>query len=189
MPFPGPTPTPLLPPRKNPRDRRVVRQRSRRFPFGDTSSSAALPCGESTVVSMPNPPKAAVSSAALSVVACAGMVVVDHLTPPLPRLPAAGELVPVDQLVLNIGGGAANTAVDLTKLGVPVSICARLGNDILGRFATETLVAHGVRTQALLVDPHRPTSQTLIVNVRGDDRRFIHSLGANSGFTSWDIDR
>ncbi len=81
------------------------------------------------------------------------MVVVDHLTPPIARLPRAGELVPVDQLVLNIGGGAANTAVDLTRLGVGVSICARVGDDILGRFATETLVAHGVDVKALRIDP------------------------------------
>src|SRR5208337_4410115 len=114
------------------------------FPCGDSSRSVALPCGESTVVSMANLPKADVSSAALPLVACAGMVVVDHLTPPLPRLPRAGELLAVDRLVLNIGGGAANTAVDLTRLGVGVSISARVGDDIFGRFASETLVAHGV---------------------------------------------
>src|SRR5438105_2082128 len=71
-------------------------------------------------------------------VVCAGMVVVDHVAPPIARLPRAGELVPVDQLILNIGGGAANTAVDLTTLGASVSICARVGDDILGRFATAT---------------------------------------------------
>ena len=53
--------------------------------------------------------------------------------------PAAGELVAVDDLVLNIGGGAANTAVDLARLGVRAAICARVGDDIFGRFATETL--------------------------------------------------
>ena len=132
--------------------------------------------------------KAAVPAVASRSVACAGMVVVDHVTPPIARLPRAGELVPVDQLVLNIGGGAANTAVDLTRLGVVVSICARVGDDIFGRFATETLVAHGVGVKALRIDPRRPTSQTLIVNVRGEDRRFIHSLGANREFTAADID-
>jgi sugar/nucleoside kinase (ribokinase family) len=116
------------------------------------------------------------------------MVVVDHVAPPISRLPRAGELVAVDQLVLNIGGGAANTAVDLTTLGVGVSICARVGDDIFGRFATETLVAHGVGVEALRVDKSRATSQTLIVNVRGEDRRFIHSVGANLDFTPADID-
>jgi sugar/nucleoside kinase (ribokinase family) len=117
------------------------------------------------------------------------MVVVDHLTPPMARLPRAGELLPVDQLVLNIGGGAANTAVDLTRLGVGVAICARVGDDILGRFASEILVAHGVDVRGLRIDPCRATSQTLVVNVRGEDRRFIHSLGANHGFSSADLDQ
>jgi sugar/nucleoside kinase (ribokinase family) len=144
---------------------------------------------ESTVVSMPTSPRATVSPAASPLVACAGMVVVDHVTPPIARLPRVGELVAVDQLVLNIGGGAANTAVDLTRLGVGVSICARVGDDVFGRFATETLVSHGVDVKALRIDARRATSQTLILNVRGEDRRFIHSLGANLEFTSADIDQ
>ena len=139
-------------------------------------------------MSTPDRSKALVASTSPLTVACAGMVVVDHVTPPMARLPRPGELVPVDQLVLNIGGGAANTAVDLTRLGVGVSICARVGDDIFGRFATETLVAHGVDVKALRIDTRRATSQTLIVNVRGEDRRFIHSVGANLEFTSSDMD-
>ena len=88
----------------------------------------------------------------LSVVVCAGLVVADHL-PADRSLARAGELVTVDELVLNIGGGAANTAVDLARLGVGVAICARVGDDIFGRFATETLVAHGVDVKALRIDP------------------------------------
>ena len=86
-------------------------------------------------------------------VVCAGLVVADHLCPPLDHLPTAGELVAVDELVLNIGGGAANTAVDLARLGVTAAVCARVGDDIFGRFATETLRAHGVDARALMIDP------------------------------------
>src|SRR5277367_6161839 len=99
-------------------------------------------------------------------VVCAGLVVADHVCPPLDHLPRAGELVAVDELVLNIGGGAANTAVDLARLGVTAAICARVGDDIFGRFATESLRANRVDTTALKVDPRLATSQTLIVNVR-----------------------
>jgi sugar/nucleoside kinase (ribokinase family) len=121
-------------------------------------------------------------------VVCAGMVVTDHLCEPIDHLPAAGELVAVDRLVLNIGGGAANAAVGLSRLGVRSAICARVGDDTFGRFATETLVEHGIDVAALTVDPGRATSQTLIINVRGEDRRFIHSVGANLGFTTDDLD-
>jgi sugar/nucleoside kinase (ribokinase family) len=115
-------------------------------------------------------------------------VVADHLCPPLDHLPRAGELVTIDELVLNIGGGAANTAVDLARLGITATIRARVGDDIFGRFATETLRAHNVDTSALKIDPELATSQTLIVNVRGQDRRFIHSVGANAGFVAADLD-
>jgi len=121
-------------------------------------------------------------------VVCAGLVVADHVCPPLDHLPRAGELVAVDELVLNIGGGAANTAVDLARLGVTAAVRARVGDDIFGRFATETLRAHKVDTRALMIDPTLATSQTLIVNVRGEDRRFIHSVGANRGFVAADLD-
>jgi sugar/nucleoside kinase (ribokinase family) len=121
-------------------------------------------------------------------VVCAGLVVADHVSPPLDHLPRSGELIEVDNLVLNIGGGAANTAVGLSKLGVRTSICARVGTDIFGRFATETLHGRGIDCSALKTDPSLPTSQTLIVNVRGEDRRFIHTGGANRSFVAADLD-
>jgi sugar/nucleoside kinase (ribokinase family) len=121
-------------------------------------------------------------------VVCAGLVVADHVSPPLDHLPRPGELISVDDLVLNIGGGAANTAVDLARLGVRSAICARVGDDIFGRFASETLRRRGVDCTALKVDPTQSTSQTLIVNVRGEDRRFIHAGGANGGFVAEDLD-
>jgi sugar/nucleoside kinase (ribokinase family) len=116
------------------------------------------------------------------------MIVVDHVAPPIARFPLAGELVAVDELLLNIGGGAANTAVDLTRLGVDVALSARVGDDFFGRFATESLIAAGVDVQAVRVDRQHVTSQTLIINVQGEDRRFIHALGANRGFASADLD-
>jgi sugar/nucleoside kinase (ribokinase family) len=119
---------------------------------------------------------------------CAGLVVADHVCPPLDHWPRAGGLVVVDDLVLNIGGGAANTAVGLGRLGVRAAICARVGDDIFGRFATETLRDHDVDVTALKTDAKLATSQTLIVNVRGEDRRFIHSVGANKGFVAADLD-
>lgn len=51
----------------------------------------------------------------------------------------------------------------------------------------ETLRARGVDTTALIARNDCDTSQTLIVNVRGQDRRFIHCFGANARFRSSDI--
>jgi sugar/nucleoside kinase (ribokinase family) len=116
------------------------------------------------------------------------LVVADHVCPPLDHLPSPGELITVDDLLLNIGGGAANTASDLARLGVRAEICARVGDDAFGRFATDSLRTSGVDTTSLMIDATLPTSQTLIVNVRGEDRRFIHTVGANSRFVAADLD-
>jgi sugar/nucleoside kinase (ribokinase family) len=116
------------------------------------------------------------------------VVVADHLCTPIDHPPAAGELVAADELILNIGGCASNAAVDLARLGVRAAVCGKVGDDTFGRFVAETLVAHGVGVAALGIDPTRATSQTLIVNVRGEDRRFIHSFGANRGFAAADLD-
>jgi sugar/nucleoside kinase (ribokinase family) len=121
-------------------------------------------------------------------VVCAGIVVADHLCAPIDHVPDAGELVAADQLVLNIGGCASNAAMDLSRLGVPAMICGKVGDDFFGRFVAETLQHQGVDCRALGVDASQPTSQTLIVNVRGEDRRFIHSFGANRSLSVADLD-
>jgi sugar/nucleoside kinase (ribokinase family) len=115
--------------------------------------------------------------------------VADHLCTPISHLPADGELVAADELVLNVGGCAANAAVALARLGVGATVCGKVGNDVFGRFVADSLVGFGVDVSALAVDPHLATSQTLIINVRGEDRRFIHSFGANTGLSAVDLDR
>jgi sugar/nucleoside kinase (ribokinase family) len=116
-----------------------------------------------------------------------GLVVADHVCAPISHLPAAGELVPTDQMLLTIGGGASNAAIDLAKMGVKTAIAASVGNDAFGRIVREVLESHGVDTGALKVSRTQPTSQTLIVNVAGQDRRFIHLIGAYGEYRAEDI--
>lgn len=119
---------------------------------------------------------------------CAGVVVADHLCTPIDHLPNAGELVPADELLLNIGGCASNAAMDLRRLGVDTAICGKVGDDAFGRFVAEILRDGGVDCRALGISTKHATSQTLIVNVRGQDRRFIHSFGANRDLVAADLD-
>src|ERR671916_772612 len=103
-------------------------------------------------------------------VLCAGIIVADHVCTPISHLPAAGELVMTDGMLLTIGGCAANAAVDLAKMGVRTSI--------LGRVVTGLLRDARVDVSSVQASPTADTSQTLIVNVKGQDRRFIHTFGA-----------
>jgi sugar/nucleoside kinase (ribokinase family) len=112
----------------------------------------------------------------------AGILVADHLCAPIPRLPDAGQLVLSDDLPLTIGGCASNTAMDLARLGVRVGVVGCVGRDPFGRFVIDTLAAAGVKTEGIRELPGTPTSGTLIINVQGQDRRFIHTIGANGAF-------
>ncbi len=122
-----------------------------------------------------------------SEVLCAGIIVADHVCSPIPHVPAAGELVMTDRMLLTSGGCAANAAVDLAKMGVRAAVVGRVGGDVFGRVVAEMLGQTGVDVSALRVSPDAETSQTLIVNVQGQDRRFIHTFGANAAFSAADI--
>src|SRR6516225_2994965 len=117
----------------------------------------------------------------------AGIVVADHVCTPISHLPAAGELVMADSMLLTIGGCAANAAVDLVKMGLKVAVVGRVGSDIFGRIVADLLKEHGVDVSSLQITAGLDTSQTLIVNVAGQDRRFIHTFGANGEFRAADI--
>src|SRR6476659_3512669 len=122
-------------------------------------------------------------------VLCAGIVVADHVSSPIPHLPAAGELVLADELILTIGGCAANVSADLVKLGVSATVAGCVGDDVFGRVVAEMLRERQVDVSRLRVKGGLPTSQTLIVNVKGQDRRFIHTFGANAHFSARDLPR
>ncbi|MFV0443164.1 MAG: carbohydrate kinase family protein [Planctomycetaceae bacterium] len=120
-------------------------------------------------------------------VLCAGLIVADHVCAPIAQFPPAGGLVTTDRLELTTGGCAANVAVDLAKLGLRASIAGRIGNDVLGRFVTETLSSQGVDCSTISISETAQTSGTLVVNVAGEDRRFLHAVGANAEFTGLEI--
>lgn len=117
-------------------------------------------------------------------VVCAGIIVADHLAAPIDVLPAAGQLVLTDDCFLSIGGCASNVGVDLAKLEVEATVCGCIGDDSFGTFARGVLEEAGVDTTGVTTIPGVATSQTLIINVKGQDRRFIHHLGANRLFAA-----
>src|ERR1700732_4249681 len=98
-------------------------------------------------------------------VLCAGIMVADHVCTPIAHLPAAGELVMADSMLLTIGGCAANAAVDLAKMGVRSAVVGRVGKDVFGRIVLEMLRQAGVDVALVRASATADTSQTLIVNV------------------------
>src|SRR4051812_1596906 len=122
-----------------------------------------------------------------SEVVCAGILVADHVCTPMERLPEEGHLVAVEAMHLLTGGCAANVAVNVAKQGIGAAVVGKVGSDAWGRFIRDDLAAHGVDTGGLLVSPVRQTSQTMILLCKGQDRRFVHTFGANAEFRIADV--
>lgn len=117
---------------------------------------------------------------------CAGIVVADFVCAPVTHVPAPGGLVMTDTISPTIGGCASNVAVNLARLGRKAVVVGRIGADMPGRFVRDELAASGVDTTHLVECPGQ-TSSTLVINVRNEDRRFIHFFGANALFDGSEI--
>jgi sugar/nucleoside kinase (ribokinase family) len=115
-------------------------------------------------------------------VGCAGVIVADTICGPIDRLPHSGELLSVGTIPDKIGGCATNVAIDLAKQSVSVDICGCIGNDSAGEVVMQSIRANGAGCDEIRrLDTH-PTSRTVIVLVKGEDRRFLHNFGANAAF-------
>jgi len=113
---------------------------------------------------------------------CVGIVVADFLCAPVSHVPAAGGVVMTDAISTAIGGCASNVAMDLAKIGYRSAVAGLVGADMPGMFVREALTRGGVDTTRLVETSTAQTSATLVINVRGEDRRFIHAFGANAEF-------
>ena len=122
-------------------------------------------------------------------VLCAGIIVLDHGCSPIEHFPAEGELIATGGMALTLGGCAANVGVDLAKMGVHSKILGKIGDDEFGQLILQKLKLTGADISKIIKQANAPTSQTLVINVTGQDRRFIHLIGANEGFANSDFQK
>jgi sugar/nucleoside kinase (ribokinase family) len=80
-----------------------------------------------------------------------------------------------------VGGGAANTACSLAKLGSRAAVLGVVGDD--GDWLIRQLCSYGVSTSAIGRDATEPTALTVAVTTP-EDRTFLTYLGANRAFPS-----
>jgi len=117
----------------------------------------------------------------------AGILFADVGCAPIDHAPVPGELVPTDRVELTLGGSASNVSINLARLEVPTGLCGCVGDDafsdhILKSLANPLVDVSGVRR----IDNSSPGC-SLIVNVKGEDRRFVSTTGANAEFEIGDI--
>jgi sugar/nucleoside kinase (ribokinase family) len=120
-------------------------------------------------------------------VVCAGLIIADLFVSPLRSLPRPGELVVSDGFLLDAGGCAVNTAVILARLGVRTGLVGKVGDDEYGRWLRRSLARKRVLVDGVSTGQRSATSQTVILPVDGEDRRYIHVPGANAELGVADI--
>ena len=125
----------------------------------------------------------------MSEVLCAGILVADTFCGPMDELPPEGQLLALDAMPSKAGGCAANVAISLGKQGIAADVAGRLGNDTSAQIILSSLTKMNVGCDYIRSSDTQPTSQTVILLVRGQDRRYIHVFGANKEFTVASIDR
>src|SRR5579871_2015947 len=126
-----------------------------------------------------NPPK----------VGCAGLLVLDTFCGPLAAWPAEGVLTVLQRMPVSAGGCAANVALDLARQGVATDVVGCVGRDLAGGLLLENFAWHQVSTSRIERVADLPTSTTVILLIQGQDRRYLHVVGANRALTVGQIAR
>ncbi|VXC25479.1 5-dehydro-2-deoxygluconokinase [Burkholderia sp. 8Y] len=90
-------------------------------------------------------------------IVCLGRLAVD-----LYAQQVGARLEDVSTFAKYLGGSSANIAFGCARLGLKSSMLARVGNDHMGRFLTETLAREGCDVSHVRIDPDRLTALVLL---------------------------
>lgn len=108
-----------------------------------------------------------------------GLTTIDITVHPVVSLPEgeAGQIV--EKIVLSPAGTAGGTALVAQTLGLRTAIASAVGHDPQGQLIHSMFDAAGVDTSLLDVDPHWPTSTTVLPIRPNGDRPNWHMMGAS----------
>ena len=113
---------------------------------------------------------------------CSGIFFADTACWPISHVPSEGELVPTEKIALNLGGCAANVAMDLARLEVDVMLSGCVGDDAFSDFIVQAVSVPHIDTSRLQRSPGCCPGTAIHINVKDQDRRFICTTGANDNY-------
>lgn len=104
------------------------------------------------------------------------------------ELMVPGKLVDVGKALLSTGGAVSNTGLALHRLGAPVRLIGKTGDDLFADSIASLFEAQGAGlSDGLVRNPSVPTSYSVVINPPGVDRIFFHCPGANDAFGPEDV--
>ncbi|THF83273.1 carbohydrate kinase family protein [Cohnella fermenti] len=107
----------------------------------------------------------------------------------LGQLLVPGKLVDVGSATLSTGGAVSNTGLALHRLGFPVRLMGKAGDDPFGGLILQLLREHGEgMADGMIVSPGESSSYSLVISPPGVDRIFLHHTGTNDTFAAADVE-
>lgn len=111
------------------------------------------------------------------------------LTTYVPHLPAPGETLLGHSFMTVPGGKGANQAVAAARIGAPVKLVGRIGDDGFGREIALALRSEGVDTSHMDIDTQHPTGLAVISVDDAAENTIIVIPGANGALDRTDVQR
>lgn len=108
-----------------------------------------------------------------------GRVLMDIIARPIDGLPTFGEAVAVEDAAVCPGGSAANTALGMASLGIPVLLVTAVGNDLLGQELIRRIELDNIATDVVRRSD-QPTSFCFVAISSGGSPKYFYNLGADT---------
>lgn len=99
-----------------------------------------------------------------------------------------GHLVHVGPAVRSTGGAVSNTGLALHRLGMPVRLIGKIGDDLFGEEIFRLFQSHGQHlADGMVRVSGEQTSYSVVISPPGIDRTFLHHPGPNDTFSADDV--
>jgi sugar/nucleoside kinase (ribokinase family) len=100
-----------------------------------------------------------------------------------------GRLYEVGAPTIATGGAVSNTGMSMHILGVPVTLMGKIGRDSFGQSVLDVIRRRAPGLEAgMTVSEQADTSYSIVINIPGIDRIFLHCPGANATYCAADVD-
>lgn len=120
---------------------------------------------------------------------CAGIVTCDTMLRGISHMPAPGDAVGLTGVDVHVGGCAGNFVIDMARLGFPVMLSARIGNDRYGDMVTEILEEYGelIDMRSVVRDREQGTTFSAVCVFENGERSILCNMGSTLRFCREDI--
>lgn len=120
-------------------------------------------------------------------IVCLGQIVADIIAKPVIELPEKGKLKLLKNVSFRSGGGAVNTAISLSKLGIKSSVIGKAGEDGFAELVLQDLKQNKVEIKGIVRDKEVGTSANMVLLSQDGERSFLQYIGANATLSEKDI--